>query len=478
MCARFLLSVVFCFSAATIHAQTSTDPADLQKQKDLLQLQIDVLNLQKTLAAAQAAPSAASTLTDQLTAQKAILDLKNSITTDQVNTAKTAIGTIDTSKLPSGTATLTSVDMQPTILGYEALENALGKVTLAKYCGAKSDKIVLGPGSLDDVTVLVAYQAIVKSLTDKLGKFKSGPDYAAAGRAAPQILPAAIFAGIDAVVALGSLFKTDVTMNGLSITPDAKAARFIMAKSLAACTVLDVNDFVGPTIQGSPFASSINTLDSAIDAATATESTIKNTDIPAFTKATTDAQAVVAKAKTLTDEIEATKKKLDDTKTTAVQKKTLNATLASDTKELAGLDPAKAAADIPLNDKKLAIANDAVSQIDLLVAAGTKLIAAIYKLDDAGTPFLTRLMKAEAIAAKTAGARTLTLSVAKLGGNNITRKNAFHTSIQFAGGVVVEYQLRDVDGLTVLDSGQYSGYTVQNEKAETVAEWPRKDKQE
>ena len=462
-------------------AQSSTDPTALQNQKTLLQLQIDVATLQNQLAALQAAP-AVPTLTDQLTTAKNIADLKSAITTDQVAQIKTAIGSIDTSKLPGGTATLTNVDIQPTILGYDALQTALNSITL-ESCKPGAT-IVLGPGALDDINVLQAYQTMVGQVSKKLEKYKTVPTYDGTHVQA-EILPAAIFAGIDAAVALTSLFKSDVTMSGADFTADAVAARFIMAHVLTSgnpispggttrpkCAVIDANDFIGPALNPSPFASLVNTLDTDVDAATVTENTIKTVNIPAYTKAVSDAQAIEAKAKALSDEIAASNKKLSDPKVTAKEKTTLNKTVSDDTKALAALDAAQAKTDEDSNTTKLKSANSDVAIIDSLTAAGAKLITTLNTVDSSGSPYLARIMKAEAVSNKTHGLAVLTLSVSKIGGNSITRKNIFRTAIQFGGGVVVQFQLKGSDGLTVLESGQATGYTVKNEKAKTIAQWP------
>ncbi len=196
----YQLLLAFALCSASMFAQSDSDIADLKKQKEALQLQLDVINIQKTLTAAQQAPSASSTQKDQLQAEKDIQDIKNSMAASQLARVKAEIGSINTTNLPKGDAVLTNVDIQPTILGYKALKKAITEIELTKneFCPDGTRPIVLGSGPPEDVAVLSAYQAIIKIFSDNLGRLQSPPDYE--HPAAMFVPPAAIFAGIDAVV--------------------------------------------------------------------------------------------------------------------------------------------------------------------------------------------------------------------------------------------------------------------------------------
>jgi hypothetical protein len=84
---------------------TDTEKQALTNQKDILQLKSDIQNL-------------------QLGMEKAKLDQDKA----KIDAAKAAIGSINTSGLPTGQAQLSNVDIQPTMISYAALRQVLGKV--------------------------------------------------------------------------------------------------------------------------------------------------------------------------------------------------------------------------------------------------------------------------------------------------------------------------------------------------------------
>ncbi|PYV83039.1 MAG: hypothetical protein DMG05_26995 [Acidobacteria bacterium] len=88
----------------------------------------------------------------------------------------------------------------------------------------------------------------------------------------------------------------------------------------------------------------------------------------------------------------------------------------------------------------------------------TDLVTGLMKADSNGvTPFQS-LMRAESLrSAPGNNASVLLAKFVAVGGNNITKRNIFHTSIKFSGGAVTEFFLMDKTG-SIAKSGVVSCY--------------------
>ena len=75
------------------------------------------------------------------------------------------------------------------------------------------------------------------------------------------------------------------------------------------------------------------------------------------------------------------------------------------------------------------------------------------KVDDSGMTLLNRMLRAESLATNINDTtRFVSVHFVAIGGNNITKKNFFSTSIAYSGGTVIDYLLTDNRG-KVLRSG-------------------------
>jgi uncharacterized protein YjbI with pentapeptide repeats len=100
-------------------------------------------------------------------------------------------------------------------------------------------------------------------------------------------------------------------------------------------------------------------------------------------------------------------------------------------------------------------------RIQALKAMQTKMsdfIAALSKTDSNGVTPLVAMLRAQALKkAKNDGANLLNVKFVTAGGNNIIKRNIFHSSLRFSGGVVTEYLLIDNAGY-VTSSGVVACY--------------------
>jgi hypothetical protein len=456
---------ILAFSTTSILGQ-DTSNEDLQKQIENTQLQIQLKQLQQQLQQLNQSPSATSVAKDQLQSQKDIEELKSSIATSQIARAKTLIGSIDTTNLPKGNADLKSVDLQPTLIGYGALADAISKIPDTSLCSA-GDKVVMGPGAVDDLAVLSAYESIVKHDNEILKDYQAKKDFTAQA----YVAPAVVFAAIDAAVALSSLFKADVSIEGIDIIPDLHAARFLVAQKFATkCAVLDINDLSWPVKPDSDFLKSVMTLDTYLNKALAIESDLKTNDVPKFTKALSDAKDALTKFESLPKEIADATKKRDAAKTPA-DKAAFQKTIDDDTtalKKLQAYGESKYEDDRDKASNALNGANAWIATMDGLNSAVSKVLTALFKIDDSGNPYLTRMLRAEYLRDNIKDTKYLTVSVAKLGGNNIIKKWAVHTSIHYSGGAVVEFELKGKDWMTVEHAGQVAAYSYASENPKSL----------
>lgn len=428
----FVAVLICVFAGSTSHAQTPANPNQpLEDEKAKLSLQKD------------------------------IEDLKKQINQDQIDITKAKIGTFSTTGLPTGQAQLTSVEIQPTIIGYAALRTTMNKVLEDLYGAPCPDNttILFKAASLDDLALLKTYKKLIDSATTQINKLNAPPAGPGAG-----VAPSEVFAAIDAAVALASLFKVDTAIQGVAIGNDDEAARYIFSQVVKSkCTnsiIIDPNEFSGPLLDDSDLLNKLSSLNNATDTLNATVSMLQTTEQPKNEQLLASLQ----KQQTSRDDIQANIRKTEvlAAGTTGADAKKLQSQLTELKAELkaipAEIDDKVLTATSKLNALKLKIAS--------MNAAATRvgtLNTSLNKIDDSGIPFLTRLLRAEALDSQASKHDVLILRMVKIGGNNITKKNAFWTSIKFGGGALVKFELRSSDLLTIKKAGEEDAYQYHSE---------------
>jgi hypothetical protein len=260
-------------------------------------------------------------------------------------------------------------------------------------------------------------------------------------------------------VALASLFKVDTTIQGVAIANDDEAARYIFSQVVESkckeSTIIDPNEFTGPLLDDSDLLKKISALNNATDTLNSNVSVLQASEQPKLEQKLSSLQ----KLQNSRDEIEANIRKTTvlAAGATGPDAKKLQSQLTELKAELsaipADLDDKALEAMSKLNALKLRIAsvNAAATRVGTLSTS-------LNKIDDSGTPFLTRLLRAETLGAKVSTNDVLILRMIKIGGNNITKKNAFWTSIKFSGGALVKFELRSSDLLTIKKAGEEDAY--------------------
>jgi hypothetical protein len=85
------------------------------------------------------------------------------------------------------------------------------------------------------------------------------------------------------------------------------------------------------------------------------------------------------------------------------------------------------------------------------------LVSAVSKPDTNGASPLQTILRAEALQRNLGPSFLLITKIITVGGNNITKKNAFWSSLSFSGGIVAEYLLNNNEG-AIAQSGTVECY--------------------
>jgi hypothetical protein len=303
--------------------------------------------------------------------------------------------------------------------------------------------------------------------TSTIGNYGARPTYGVG--TPPRVIsfvPAVGFAAIDAAVALASLFKSDVTITGVSITADDNAAKYIFAGIVRGncpdTAIVDPTDYTYPINPGSQLLEKIRELTDKLATAQRIMADVQADDISKFQQDISDIKAKLKKIDDLNASVTQTKVLL--TNADPSEKKKLTKQIQGYQAELATYDPSTLKNDLKTASANLILARDYVSDVTLYSAKVTSLLTSLTKIDDSGNPFLMRLLRAETLQGLVHDQPSLMLHVIKQGGNNITKKNAFHTAIHYTGGAVVDYELRDASGAKVVKAGEEDAYDYHNEK--------------
>ena len=465
-----MLSLIMFFYAAAplLSAQESTNDQiqQLTDQKTILQLQNDIAALKK---AASDSQNASGSQNEQLTGQKSTLQLQsdiqtlqNGMTANAISTLKTEIGSINTANLPQGNVALTNADLQPTIIGYAGLRSAMTKVYVRLYPTCPG-KVVLGSTQFADVAVYETYMKLLDQASDSLLSYTDPVDFT---KANVGFAPAIAFAAVDAALSIGQLFKSDITVTGNSITPDSLAAQLIMAgKVRATCpnaVILNLSNVVGMLPAQSALLERLESVNNDLASAKNASITVQAESVAALQQKITDAQ----KKLSTFEDLETSRLKAQKALATATpaDAKKLREEIANLESQESTLNQPQAAKDLATAKVSLAKANAFVADISTLSSRITTLTAVLNKIDDIGIPFMVRLEHAEAMKTLIGTDPVLTLNVIKLGGNSIVKKSAFCTTVSYAGGAIVDYELRAANGVTVTAAGQIDSFEYHKEK--------------
>jgi hypothetical protein len=314
------------------------------------------------------------------------------------------------------------------------------------------------------------------------GVLAQPPPPAPAGQGILPATPAEAFGAIDAVMGLISLFKTDTTYSGISVASDDLALQALVASAVRKdCRMRNqALQIYHPTYSYSTTKSAVleqlQTLSEAADKfvvrATELEQYVKAPFDNAITSTAKQRDRIVSlesELKTIKDQMQGHPSPKDKAKLQS-QRKVDNAELGQITDQIRSNAKASSIADATDGDiHKVAAellacyAGDqyAVQQrlAALKSAAGrvSDLVSAVSTPDSNGTTPLQSILRAEALQQNLGPSFLLMTKIVSVGGNNITKKNAFWSSLSFSGGIVAEYFLNNNLG-AIVQSGTVECY--------------------
>lgn len=391
---------------------------------------------------------------DKADLQKAIADDQKSVA--ESNAAKLkAEYSISTDKLPQGNATLgDKVNIEGTILAYRAAQAAapkIGVIITGNSTTCPSSFLFFDSKQMNDIWGVRVLKEQFKLIQQQGAVLTQGPE--AAG-----IIP--VGAAIEAGLTLLSLFKTDTNIQGVAVTGDDSALLAALAVELKTkcpnASVIDPVHFI-PQVQPTTSTSVLGGVAAITD--------LRNSINDKSTKAQADAKS---KQKTLDDlksKLDANAKQASDLKQKIedLTKKLAAATTTAQQNEIKKqLKDAQDALVKNQNEKTdLQAKSDELSKdIDKLTGYAGKATAfvssvdalntTLTKVDDSGMSLLNRMLRAESLLANLDDkSEYVSAHFLAMGGNNITKKNFFSTSISFSGGTVIDYIVTDSMGKTL-----------------------------
>jgi hypothetical protein len=413
---------------------------------------------------------------DKADLQKAIADDQKAIAQDEADKLKSQYS-ISTDKLPQGNATLgDKVSIEATILAYRAARSASGKIadSLTSNGGAAESSAGVGHAAalpvarncpsvflfydakqMNDVWANGVLKAQLKLMQQQGASLSAGPD-------SQGLIP--IAEAINAGLALLALFKTDTNIQGVPVTGDDFALQLAIASDLhtycSSAAIIDPTHFIPsmqPTTDLTTLLSLVGSL-SDLRSGISDKVTKAQADLKLAQKALDDAKGKLdANNKATADlsgRIQDLTKKLEEAKTPAAKAE------ISKQLEVAKADLSKSSSEKTKIEGDIA---NRTAQTDRLTAYSNKagafvssvdtLSSALTKVDDSGITLLNRMLRAESLATNISSAtRFVSVHFVAIGGNNITKKNFFSTSISYSGGTVISYLLTDNQG-KILKSG-------------------------
>jgi hypothetical protein len=452
--------------ATSATAQSQSTDADIQKlqaQKDRAQLEADIAKAEKDKAEAEAAAF------------------------------KARLGSLSTANLPQGKVTADNVVIEGNYLAYMAANSAARVIAKKIPCGANI--VFFNAKDLDGIQALDALKAqfplisggkaeLVKPL--ELKRVSAAVLVVPYGDLAklyvftdlqPALGPAAGFAAVDAGLSLLSLFKTDTEYHGITVEKDDLALQALVAKQwreLCGSTAAKVvhPSYSYPLIETdpnkNPLIKDLTDLSKSLAEVSLMYQNLTDRVQTPLGKAVEGLRKLIADHRDTGLLISALEAKLKAA-TTPEEKKRIQADLDSARIHLVELDenlrsqfdPAEilpAPGTAVYKDDKLSKmlesyltdqlrADVRVQALKMLQTRMSEFIAALTKPDSNGITPLVAMLRAQALKkAKGDGANLLHVGFVTAGGNNIIKRNIFHSSLRFSGGVVAKYLLVDTDG--------------------------------
>jgi hypothetical protein len=428
---------------------------------------------------------------DKTDLQKAIADNKKAIAQDQADTLKSELS-ISTDKLPQGTATLNDkVAIEGIIVAYRSASITADKLAqLIVTANASTDSsshkspntaaqqpssstatvdaskcpgavyVFFDPKVGTDIWAVTVLKQQLKTITSQ-GKSLLQPadrDFAAA----------AVGPAIDAAMTLLALFKTDTTVQGVTLTGDDLAFQALLADALQrVCNGVVIYQpayYIGTIVEGDGsttalLADLVSTRNSVAAAIASSQGQV-DSDAKAIAAAQKELEQLKSTREDIQKQIATLEKQLAHPPPPPAKAKTLKQSIEKMKVDLADNEKAAAAANGTVAARKAS--TDAQSafvvKAKAFVDSVDSLNAALGKADDSGYGLLNRLLRAESLATRAgANARFIAVRFVSLGANNITKKNFFSTSISFSGGNVAAYYLMDNVGV-VLKAGTLYTY--------------------
>jgi hypothetical protein len=393
------------------------------------------------------------------------------------------VGSIDTSRLPKGTATITSSNAEATALAYQSGMATAARIASA-VCSSHPSSLVLF-NNLADMDALrnlfivraqllaarrdtpkffatVDLQAIpaVPGLTPNPLPVGDGPPgmkgnplwHATANAPGRVVVP--ILSAADAALSLVSLFKTDSTLTGVTMTADDLSLQLMVAGELkrnGQCTgpILQAAYSVPPLV--APHARAVSEhsplIDLVLDALDEQSDLQNQSSLLTSLLGTPLTNALSSLQKIVGD---SSQQSLDADEQAAhgmrpgAKRDAALAAVASKRGALAAIPTVQA--DIGITQKQTSAINNLQTQISSLTTS----------LTSSGAAALQTALKAEALnCALQPGDQcveieakpfVLVTKMSAIGGDSATRQNIFHTTLSFSGEITATYMLLGANG--------------------------------
>ena len=421
---------------------------------------------------------------------------------------KAQLGSLSTANLPKGAISTDNVVIEADYLAYMAAGKAA--TAIAQQVGCHGAVLFFSGKDLDAIQALAtlkAQMALLQSPSDPLfdplhlqavalpvlvmpsplgSNGKPLYDFlsSTASSTTTRFAPALALIGMDTILSIASLFKTDIEMKGVSVTSDDAAFQAMIAKQLLlSCPGIKV---IHPAYFSAPLNPNDPLLDRIHDLADlSSKAEIRMHELESYvqTPLMNAVDSLKKLAKSIDDldqrktELEALLNAASPAEKPVIQmtlddvKKQLNSQQA----ELAKLFAATKAHDantllgIYLSD--LNTVQAATASLKGLIARISDLNTAITKVDPSGGTLLQTLLKAEAMDALWGeGGVVLQAKIAVMGGNSINKKNVFTSELQFTGGAIAHFYVMSRGG-QVTNSGVvacYGGNVSEKELSTTL----------
>lgn len=342
-------------------------------------------------------------------ADAALAKAKLELAQSELDLLKLKVGTLDTTNLPKGAATVTDMNLEGTLRAYAAAKKSVDEIAteVAKKITAGSSIVVATDAQLQSVNQYRSFLAQIEQIkkqTDGVLSATAPSLKDPCAKSSPLMSAAAVstaFVAINSMLSLASLFKKDIELKGRDVTLNDFAMMTMVLKALQ-------DKRLNPVYPAAYYL------------------------LPPGSAA--------GQPLTKWDELFGYKKKLSDhAKAYADDYEALpehRSTDAACKKKMAALKT--------LVDAYLAGLSAAGKAIDDVGATLTKQEA------QSGLTLISSYLVSERVEKAIGAAPVLQVKAIAAGGSSQTSKGAFNTKISFGGGSILSYQLFNQDGTLVL----------------------------